>query len=358
MIRRLSIASALALATTILTVALSASTAFGALKDVSLTGGGSTFVLPLASTWTPSWDAMSGIGSVTYNGIGSGAGINAITGRSIDFGASDAPMTPYQQKLCNNAGGKTFKSQCLTMPWAFSGTAVAYHGTGLPNHLHVTGTVLAAIYLGQVKYWDSPRIASLNPGKSLPHLKITPIYRSDASGTSYNFTQYLSAVDSYWKLHIGTSTSPSWPAGQGAQKSSGVANLLKTTNGGIIYIDTAYTVKNSFYTFAVKNAAGKYVASTYASILAATASTKYVVTHVTGLILNVVNPPAAYPSAYPICTYTYVIMPTVSSKAVALKKILKWAMTKGQSLGEDLLFAPMPVNVQNAAVSVLNRVHT
>ena len=362
MTRRISFVSAIALGLVFLASATSA-LGSSSTAQVALNGQGSSFVNPLVQTWAPAMANLPGIDSVTYLPVGSGAGIAAITNRTgsgaPDFGATDAPMTPEQYTACNNAGGSTFVSRCQTFPWAFAGTAIAYQGTGLVKNLKLSGSVLANIYLGKVTKWNDKSIKALNKGKSLPNLTITPIYRSDASGTSYNFTQYLSAVSSTWKKKIGTSTQPAFPVGQGAPKSSGVAKLLQSTDGGIIYVDAAYATKNGFNMFQMQNAAGKFWAPTAKSIKAAALSTKAPKITAGGFTLNVVNPTKAFPNAYPICTYTYVIIPQVSKSAVALKKIMKFAISdKGQAYGDALLFEPMPKKVVTASTTVLGRIHT
>ncbi|HEY5160319.1 MAG TPA: phosphate ABC transporter substrate-binding protein PstS [Gaiellaceae bacterium] len=366
-------------------LATSISTAQGSAKRstaTTLTGAGSSFVFPLVSAWTPALKSTSGI-SVNYQAIGSGAGISAISSRSVDFGASDAPLTPDQQATCN---------KCLTIPWAFSATSVAYEGKGLPPNLHITGAVLAKIYLGQIKNWSDPAIKKLNPKVSLPDKSITPIFRSDASGTSYNFTEYLAAVSPEWKSKIGVGTQPAYPAGVGAAKSSGVAALLAKTDGGICFVDVAYATQNHFYTFAIENRAGKFVKPTNKPISAAANLITTAKANSNGLVLSVVDPPkpglpklkpitTKNPTlrakllkqrnkqlalakaknkkliiAYPICTFTYVIVPTAAKQAPDLKKFLTWALTRGQVYGGDLFFVPIPKVVQTTSLEFVNRI--
>jgi phosphate transport system substrate-binding protein len=339
-------------------------------------------VFPLVSAWEPAFKSASGI-SVNYQAIGSGAGIAAVTSRSVDFGASDAPLTPDQQSSCNN---------CLTIPWAFSATSIAYNGKGLPPNLHITGSVLAKIYLGQIKNWSDPAIKKLNPKVSLPDKSITPIYRSDASGTSYNFTEYLSAVSSEWKSKIGTGTQPAWPAGVGAPKSSGVSALLAKTDGGICFVDVAYSTQNHFYVFAIQNRAGKFTKPTNGPIQAAANLITKAKATSTGLVLSVVDPPKpSLPTfkpikttnaklrakilaqqnkqlkaakaknkklvvAYPICTFTYVIAPKAAKQAAALKQFFTWALNRGQSYGPDLYFMAIPKVVQNESLKLVSQI--
>src|SRR5581483_1451592 len=160
--------------------------------------------------------------------------VAAITARQVDFGASDAPLSPEQLQACNG---------CVQIPWALSATAVIYNLKGVPNNLHLTGAVLARIYLGQLRKWNDPAIRALNPKISLPATDITPVYRSDNSGTTYNFTDYLSAVSPDWKKRIGRGVNANWPAGQGGRGSSGVAGIVSNTQGALGYVDVAFALK-------------------------------------------------------------------------------------------------------------------
>jgi phosphate transport system substrate-binding protein len=176
----------------------------------TLKGAGSTFVMPLVSKWKDAYTKAN----IEYSGIGSGGGINAITNRLVDFGASDAPLTRDQFGAAKGV---------VQIPWALSATSIPYNVPGAKNLLHLTGPILAKIYLGKIKRWDDKAIKKLNPRVKLPHLKIVPVFRSDASGTSYNFTDYLSKVSPEFKSKVGKGTQPNFPTGTGAAKSSGLA---------------------------------------------------------------------------------------------------------------------------------------
>lgn len=369
-----------------LVASISIGTAQGSTKRstaTTLNGAGSSFVFPLVSTWEPAFKNASGI-PISYNPIGSGAGIKAVSSRSVDFGASDAPLTSDQQTTCNN---------CLTIPWAFSATSIAYQGTGLPNNLHITGEILAGIYLGQIKNWSDPAIRKLNKKVTLPNKAITPIYRSDASGTSYNFTEYLSSVNGEFGAKIGVGTQPDIPVGIGAAKSSGVSAVLKKTDGGICYVDVAYAKANHFSVFAIENRAGKFVTPNLKPIQAAANLVTKAKASGTGLVLSVVDPPApSQPTfkkittknakqkakilkhrkklraqaraknkklviAYPICTFTYVIVPKTAKQPTELKTFLTWALKKGQSYGASLYFVPIPKVVQAQSLKLVNQIH-
>jgi phosphate transport system substrate-binding protein len=201
--------------------------------------------------------------------------------------------------------------------------------------------VLANIYLGNIKTWDDPAIKALNPKVSLPSTSITPVYRSDNSGTSYNFTDYLSAVSPTWKSKIGVGVNANWPAGQGGKGSSGVAGVVSNTQGSIGYVDVAYAIKNRLKFMAMKNNAGKFTTPGLRGIIAAAGTVKSVPD--TGE-LHIVNPPKGDPLAYPICTFTYVIAPIKDSNSAELRRFIFYAVnpTQGQKLAPKLLFAPLP----------------
>ena len=312
-------------------------------QKASLTGAGSTFVAPLVSQWISHYSAAS----INYSGVGSGAGIAAISSRQVDFGASDAPMTPDQLSACHG---------CVQVPWAFSATSIPYNVSGVSYGLKLTGPILADIYLGHIKKWNDKRIRAINKGVNLPGESIVPIYRSDGSGTSFNFTDYLSHVSKEWKSKIGKGTQPAFPTGVGARGSSGVAAKLGSTPGGITYVDIAYAYKNHYKIAKIQNRAGKFILPTIKSLRAATASVKRVTRKDNAI--SVVDPAKSQSKAYPICTFTWVILPVQSSKAADLKKFVDWAVTKGQSFGPKLLFLPLPKAVQAAARHTLARVHS
>ena len=312
----------------------------------SLTGAGSTFVSKLVQTWIPKVDSSLGI-KVTYSPIGSGGGINAITNRIVDFGASDAPLTADQFAACRS---------CVQIPWALSATSIAYRGDGLPNHIHLTGPVLANIFLGKIKKWNDPAITALNKGKSLPSLDISVIHRSDNSGTTYNLTEYLSHVSKVWKKGPGKGVAVDWPTGTGYRGSSGVSGALAQANGGLTYVDVAFSLANHFKFAAIKNRAGKFQIPGLNSIKAAGKTILRVAPNNGGI--SIVDPAKREPLAYPICTFTYVIVPKQTSKATELKQFIKWALTSGQTDGPKLLFSPLPKPVLKASLKTIAGVHS
>jgi phosphate transport system substrate-binding protein len=317
--------------------------------DTTITGAGSTFVQPLVAAWTPAIGEAFGY-NLQYSGVGSGAGIAAVTTKQVDFGASDAPLTPDQAKACGD---------CLQIPWALSATAVAYNVPGAPTHVNLDGNTVSKIFLGEISNWNDPAIAALNKGANLPNLKITPVFRSDGSGTSYNFTDYLSSVNGTWKTKIGTSTQPAFPAGQGAKGSSGVAGLISRTDGAIGYVDVAYAIKNHIHFAAVKNAAGKFLFPSLRRIEAAASAFPKVPANNE---LHIVNPPKSAALAYPISTYTYVMVHKQTPHATELRKMIYWALTQGQGtqFAAKLTFAKLSTvkSVLVASEKTLTQIHS
>jgi phosphate transport system substrate-binding protein len=324
-------------------VVAAAATAKG--NDTTITGAGSTFVSPLVSTWTPAVGSAFGL-SLQYSAVGSGAGIQAIVNKQVDFGASDAPLTKDQAAQCGD---------CVQIPWALSATSIAYNVPGAPAHLRLDGKTISRIFLGQITNWNDPAIRALNKGAKMPDLKVTPIFRSDGSGTTYNFTDYLSAVSGEWRSKVGNSTAVTFPAGIGARGSSGVAGLVSRTEGGITYVDVAFAVKNHIAFAAVRNNAGKFLYPSLRRITAAAAAFPKVPA---SNELHIVNPPKSAPLAYPISTFTWVIVHRNAAHAAELRKLIFWALTQGQKTEytAKLLFAPLTKSVLVASEKTLKTV--
>ena len=298
-----------------------------------LTGAGSTLVYPLVSQWEPDYSSSAGV-TITYGAIGSGGGIDQITARAVDFGASDAPLTPDQATACKD---------CLQIPWALGATTVAYNVKGVPDHLHLTGPVLADIFLGNITTWNDAKIKALNPGVNLPSTKITPIYRSDGSGDSFVFSSYLSAVSPDFKSKIGASTQPPFSVGTAAAKNSGVAASIQSTDGSIGYVALSYIAPDALHAALIQNAAGQYPVPGVPSIKAAANA---VTTANPDGSITLVNPPASATGAYPLSTYTYAIVPKSSPKAATLKAFLTYAISStGQAFGPPLGFPVLPAAI-------------
>ena len=311
----------------------------------TLVGTGATFPYPLISKWIPEVGKAYGI-DITYSPTGSGAGIAGVTARTVDFGASDAPLSSDQLASCKG---------CVVIPWALSATSIPYNLPGIGGRLRLDGPTLANIYLGRITSWNDAAIKKLNPKLQLPSTKITPVYHSDGSGTTYNFTEYHSSVSGDFKSRVGNSTSVNWPAGVGARGSSGVAGVVSKTEGALTYVDVAYSLANKFTFAMVRNRAGKFATPGLRGIQQAVSQLPKKVTSLGQL--KIVDPPkTAGKLAYPIATFTYVIVPTSAAKAADLRKFVYWAVTQGQKFGPPLLFQPLPVPVQAFAFREIKKI--
>jgi phosphate transport system substrate-binding protein len=311
--------------------------------STTLVGAGSTLVAPLVAKWSADYAERTGV-TVTYGAIGSGGGIAQITGRTVDFGASDAPLTPDQASSC---------SGCVQVPWALAATLVSYHVKGAPNRLKLSGPLLARIFLGQVKRWNDAAIMRLNPGVKLPDRPITPVYRSDGSGDTYAFTDFLTKVSPDWKRGPGVSTQVSFPTGIGGKGNDGVAAAVQRQDGAIGYLAISYVFSNHLDYALVQNAAGKFPVPGVASISAAAKSVSAIPSD---NAVSITNPPASAAGAYPISTFTYAIVPKSSSKAEALRLFLTYATVDGQKFGKPLQFAPLPAQVLAADKKAIAKV--
>jgi len=297
---------------------------------------------------------------ISYNGIGSGGGIQQITLKTVDFGASDAPLSDAQLKAAPGL---------VLFPETLGGVAITYNlaafGVSNTTILHFTPDVIAGIYMGTITKWNDPALVALNPGVPLPSAFITVVHRSDGSGTTYAFTNFLSVTNANWAAQVGYSTTVTWPVdtvvgayGVGAKGNPGVAGTVLNTKGAIGYVDVIYAVSNHLGVGAVKNAAGNFVVPTLQTIL-------YAAQNATGtpnpsdLRLHIVN--AAGPQSYPIATYTYILVykdmsanpSTTMAKAQALAHFLWWAIHDGQQYSSGLIYVPLPSNVVAADEQLL-----
>ena len=309
----------------------------------TLVGAGSTLVAPLAAKWSGDYQQRAGV-TVTYGAIGSGGGIAQITSRTVDFGASDAPLSPDQASSCEG---------CVQVPWALAATVTAYNVKGVPNRLRLSGPVLAEIFLGKVTQWNDSEIARLNPGVQLPATRIVPVFRSDGSGDTYAFSDYLAKVSPEWKDKEGVSTQVSFPTGTGAKGNDGVSAVIGRANGAIGYLAIAYVFSGHLDYALVQNAAGKFPVPGIPSILAAA---KAATTIPADNAISITDPPASAPGAYPISTFTYAIVPKSSGKASTLRPFLTYAVTDGQTFGPPLRFAPLPPTIVTAAKKAIGTI--
>jgi phosphate transport system substrate-binding protein len=310
----------------------------------TLNGAGSTLIAPLLAAWNTDYSAKTGT-SISYLATGSSAGITAITQRTVDFGASDAPLTPVQLAAASGV---------VQIPWALSATVLAYQIAGVTGGLRLSSSVITGIYLGTIAYWDDPSITALNPRLTLPHDPIHPFYRSDGSGDTFAVTSYLAKTSPEWATKVGAGAQVVFPVGYGAVGNNGVAAAILGTSGSIGYISVAYARANHLPMAAIQNQAGRFATPGIRAIAAAASTLKRVPP---GNAISIVDPPATAPIAYPISTFTYVLVPTQSQQAAALRRFIFYALTAGQAFGAPLGFAPIPRIVLVAGEKTLAQIH-
>jgi phosphate transport system substrate-binding protein len=304
-------------------------------KTVDLQGAGATFPYPLYSKWVAEYQKVDPAVRINYQSIGSGGGIRQITERTVDFGATDAPM---KEEEMSKAPGKI-----LHVPTTLGAVAVAYNLPGMAD-LKLSADVISGIFLGTIKKWNDAKIAKLNPGAKLPADAITVAYRSDGSGTTAVFTEYLAKVSPAWKDKVGAGKSVSFPTGLGAKGNEGVAGQLKTTPGAIGYIELAYAKQTGLSYASIQNQAGKFVKPEAEASTAAAAG--IVANMPDDMRMSIVDAPGE--AAYPISAFTYILVYEEQPDAVkgkALAEFLWWAIHDGQKFGTALDYAPLPAEV-------------
>jgi phosphate transport system substrate-binding protein len=329
----------------VILVAVFATISFAQAK---LTGAGSTFDYPIFSKWFDTYNKMTGV-QINYSSIGSGGGIQQASEGTVDFGASDAPLTDQQMGTFKDKRG----TEIIHLPIIMGGVAVTYNLPSVGKGLKLDGETLADIYLGKLKKWDDERIKKLNPGKNLPNKAILVTHRSDGSGTTFIFTNYLSKVSSEWDKKVGNSTSVNWPVGLGGKGSEGVSGLISQTEGAIGYVELAYAVKNNLPYALMKNKAGNFVDANFNTVTeAAAGAVKNMPKDLRAIITN-----ADGKDAYPISGFSWIVVGKDiknKEKAEALVKFLKWAVTKGQADAKSLFYSPLPAQVQKLDLEKIN----
>ena len=301
----------------------------------AITGAGSTFAQPIYGKWADESKAQTGI-SLNYQGVGSGAGQKLVVARTVDFGASDAPMP----------ADKLASAKLLQFPAVMGAVDIAVNLPGIKaDELKLTGPVVAAIYMGTITSWNDPAIAGLNPGVKLPNVAIAPVYRAAGSGTTYVFTSYLSKVSPDFKSKVGADKAVSWPAGTGAKGTAGVAGAVKGTEGGLGYVESAYATLNHLTTVQLKNHDGKFLKPTPATFAAAAAGANWAAAQNFAVDLN--DQPGA--NAWPIVSATFVLVPTDPKSPAQSKAVLKffdWSLTNGDAIAQQLQYVPLPASVK------------
>jgi phosphate transport system substrate-binding protein len=303
----------------------------------SVSGAGSTFAAPVYQQWGSS----AGL-TVNYQAVGSGAGVTALQGKTVDFGASDPPLKPADIEAFEKVG------PVQQIPMFLGAITVSYNVSGLKTGLELDGKTIADIYMGKVKTWNDPAIAALNPGASLPSSAITVVHRSDSSGTTAGFTGFLSAADPEWKSKVGEGKDVQWPTGTGAKGNAGVAGAVQQTSDSVGYVEQAYALQHKFTYASVKNAAGKYVEPSLASTSAAAEGVQVPA----NLGIKITNPSA--PSAYPITSQTFVVvykdmckagLPGGEGAAKGVKKFLEYGLGAGQGILKEADYAALPSSI-------------
>ncbi|HVB79525.1 MAG TPA: phosphate ABC transporter substrate-binding protein PstS [Candidatus Binataceae bacterium] len=318
-----------------------------ALAATQLTGAGSTFDYPFFSKAFYEYSQQHADVTVNYQSIGSGGGIQQFIAKTVDFGASDVPMNAEELKLA--------KAPVLQVPVTLGAAAIGYNIPGIGKGLRMTRQLIAEIYLGNVKKWNAPEIAKLNPKLKLPDMDITVVHRSDGSGTTYIFTDFLSHVSAQWKEKVGTGKSVQWPAGIGGKGNEGVAGQVRQTPGAIGYIELAYVLENQMSYARVENKAGKFEYPTIETVAAAAASKP----EVSSTDFSIVD--AAGENSYPISGYSWVMLyqhPSDPARGKLVRETMEWLVTKGQAVAKSVDYVPLPENVQQRAIKLVSAMKT
>jgi phosphate transport system substrate-binding protein len=307
-------------------------------QAVDLTGAGATFPYPIYSKWFSDYAKKTGV-RINYQSIGSGGGIRQLSEGTVDFGASDGPMS--DEEMAKAKGGLV-----LHIPTVLGADVITYNLPSVIRPLNLSGDLIANIYLGRIVKWNDARIAAANPGVKLPATDILVVHRSDGSGTSYIFTDYLTNVSAAWKAGPGRGKEVKWPVGLGAKGNEGVAGQVKQLPGSIGYIELAYAKQNHLPYAHVLNASGEYVAPTIQSITAAAAASAKKLGKNTDYRISIVNAPGK--GVYPISSFTWILLyknQTNAQKARKLIDFLRWAIHDGEKTAPSLDYAPLPTAV-------------
>lgn len=320
--------------------------ALPALGQTTVNGAGATFPNPMYQKWFSEYHKAHPDIQFNYQSIGSGGGIRQVLAQTVDFGASDGPMTDEQLAQA--------KTKILHIPTVLGAVVPAYNVPGVSTELKFTPEALAGIFLGKITTWNDPAIAKANPGVNLPSQPIIVIHRSDGSGTTYIFTDYLSKVSSEWQNGPGKGTSVKWPVGLGGKGNEGVAGLIRQMQGGIGYIELIYAVQNKIDYGSVKNASGTFVKASLDSVTAAAASAKSMPAD---FRVSITNAPGK--DAYPISSFTWLLIPEKSKEAAKgkiLADFLTWMVDDGQKMTAELTYAPLPQNVAEKVKGAIKQV--
>lgn len=303
--------------------------------QTTLNGAGATFPNPMYSKWFSEYHKIHADVQVNYQPIGSGGGIRQVTAGTVDFGASDMPMTDKQLQEA--------KTKILNIPTVLGAVVPAYNVPGVSGDVKFTAAALAGIFLGKISKWNDKEITSANPGVNFPDKEIIVVHRSDGSGTSFIWTDYLSKVSPDWKNQVGSDTSVKWPVGMGGKGNEGVAGFVRQLPGSIGYVELIYAIQNKIPYGSVRNSAGTFVKATLESVTAAAASAPKMPAD---FRVSITNAPGK--DAYPISSFTWLLIPAQSkdpAKGKILAEFLNWMVTEGQTMTKELSYAPLPESV-------------
>ena len=321
--------------------------AFGATAQTTLNGAGATFPYPIYSKWFSEYHKLHSDIEINYQSIGSGGGIRQVTSGTVDFGASDGPMTDEQ--IAES------KVKLLHVPTVLGAVVPAYNVPGVSGEVKFTPEILAGIFLGKISNWSDGSIAKANPDIKFPNQAITVAHRSDGSGTTYIWTDYLSKISPDWKDTVGKGTSVKWPVGVGGKGNEGVAGLIRQLPGSIGYIELIYALQNKINYGSVRNASGQFVKASLESTTAAAAGVKMPA----DFRVSITNSPAK--TAYPIASFTWLLIPTNpadKNKGKILKEFLFWMLDQGQTMTQALSYAPLPKEVvEKEKAAITQQVH-
>lgn len=305
-------------------------------KPVSLHGAGATFPYPLYSKWADEYHKLNPTITVNYDSIGSGGGIRAVIEKTVDFAGSDAPMS--DEELAKAPG------EIIHIPAAMGAVVVSYNLPGVSSGLKLDGQTVSDIFMGKIKKWSDPKLKELNPDLNLPDKDIAVVHRSDGSGTTYTFTDYLTSVSQDWAKGPGKGKEVAWPVGIGAKGNEGVAGQIAQVEGSVGYVELAYAIQNNLPYASIKNRAGKFVEPSIDGVMAAAAGAAANMPE--DMRVSIVNAPGD--EAYPISTYTYLLLYKEQDnqiKGKALLDFIWWALHEGDQFARDLLYAPLPDNL-------------
>ncbi len=319
--------------------------------QTTLNGAGATFPNPMYSKWFSDYHKLHPDIQINYQSIGSGGGIRQVTEGTVDFGASDMPMTDGQL----TEGQTKLKTKILNIPTVLGAAVPAYNIPGVKGEVKFTPEALAGIFLGRITKWNDKAITSANPGVNFPDKDIVVVYRTEGSGTTFIWTDYLSKVSPEWKSQVGSNASVKWPVGMGGKGSEGVAGSIRQLPGSIGYVELIYAVQNNIAYGSVKNSAGNFVKASLESVTAAAASAAKMPAD---FRVSITDAPGK--DAYPISSFTWLLIPEQSkdaAKGKILADFLNWMVSDGQKMTTALSYSPLPDNVAQKVKEAIKQVH-